>query len=271
MVCDLRPSPWPVTGDGQARGRQHVPFPYPQCGDVGAPGGQGGDAGDKLRAALAHSASVTRVVAALGASGHCPGAGVQGPPNSEPQASLAPWRVRAGAAGGAWAQAISGNSRRGSDVFFSVEQTAICMSCRAECAPDEWPGERLRGPRTCLGAGGWGRGLQGSRPRPRPGLVAQRPRHGSPQPAIISASSALSPQGSPQQPPGAGPLEENVSLGGLLSRPCPWSARTQHPGALGSGRAHRVWAPTPPLVLEAAARPSSWWPQSITGLEGGCL
>ena len=120
LVCDLRPSPWPVTGDGQARGRQHVPFPYPQCGDVGAPGGQGGDAGDKLRAALAHSASVTRVVAALGASGHGPGAGVQGPPNSEPQASLAPWRVRAGAAGGAWAQAISGSSRRGSDVFFSV-------------------------------------------------------------------------------------------------------------------------------------------------------
>lgn len=65
------------------------------------------------------------------------GLGVQGSPNPELQASMALWRVRAGAAGGAWVQAISGNSHRGLDMFFGVEQTAICMPCRAKCAPNE--------------------------------------------------------------------------------------------------------------------------------------
>lgn len=56
--------------------------------------------------------------------------------------------------------------------------------------------------------------------------------------------------------PLVGPPEKNVWLRGLLSRLCRWSARTQYPGALGSGRAHRVWALTPSPVLEGISQAS---------------
>ena len=71
---------------------------------VGAPVGQGRNAGDKLRTVLAHSVSMTRALTDPGGPvGSVLGPGVQGPPNPELQASLALWRVRAGAAGGVWA------------------------------------------------------------------------------------------------------------------------------------------------------------------------
>ena len=90
---------------GQGTGStSHSPYPESPVLAVGAPVGQGRNAGDKLRTVLAHSVSMTRALTDPGGPvGSVLGQGVQGPPNPELQASLALWRVRAGAAGGVWA------------------------------------------------------------------------------------------------------------------------------------------------------------------------
>ena len=56
-VCDLRPSPWAVIGDGQASGQAACPAPHtpePQGWAVAACGGQGSKDVNKLRTILVH-------------------------------------------------------------------------------------------------------------------------------------------------------------------------------------------------------------------------